>query len=135
VDYRSETTNRRIAAAGDNVLKHLLFTDEYRLTSPVQGTSSFASDFVRQGPMDSRGRSLREFDLKQRLFKYPCSYLICSPSFHHLPQSVKDYVYTELERVLTGQDTSEDYRHLSAVDRRNLLEILAETKVLKRRTG
>ncbi len=127
-DYRSETTQRRIAAAGDNVLKHLLFADEYQLTSPVQGTSTFASDFVRQGPTDLRGRSLREFDLQQRLFKYPCSFLIYSKSFDHLPRSVKNHVFEGLQRVLTGEDRSEDFRHLCVADRKALLEILSETK-------
>jgi hypothetical protein len=127
-DYRSDTTQRRIAAAGDNVLKHLLFAEEYRLTSPVQGTSTFAVEFVKQGPADRRGRSLREFDLKQRIFKYPCSYLIYSAAFDNLPASVKSYVYERLQGVLAGTDQAEDFKHLSVTDRQVLLEILTETK-------
>jgi len=41
----------------------------------VSGTSSFAADFAKAGPHDSRGRSLRDLDLQTRVFKYPFSYL------------------------------------------------------------
>ena len=34
---------------------------------------------------DVAGRSLRDFDLTTRLFKYPCSFLIYSPQFDGLP--------------------------------------------------
>ena len=40
--------------------------------------------------------ALREFDLKQRLFKYPCSYLIYTESFDALPPSVKERIYRRL---------------------------------------
>lgn len=128
VSYQSETTQRRIAAAGDNVVKHLLFVNEYQLTSPVKGTSSFATDFSRQGPQDRRGRSLRELDLEQRLFKFPCSYLIYSAAFDNLPKSMKSYVFGKLRRVLTEEDDDENFKHLTFEDRTAILEILSDTK-------
>ena len=66
--------------------------------------------------------------MKHRLFKYPCSYLIDSPSFDNLPPPVKDYVYTRLHRILAGEDTSQDFRHLSSDDRATILEIVSDTK-------
>ena len=127
-DYRSETTQRRIAAVGDNLLKHLLLVDEYQLTSPVQGTSTFASDFAQVAIRDQQGRSLRDLDLQRRLFKYPCSFLIYSASFDSLPQPVKSHVFRGLHRVLSGEDVSQDFAHLSLDDRRAIFEILVETK-------
>lgn len=126
--YVSETTERRIAAVGDKLLRYMLFVDEFQLADHVAGTSEFAKDFQALGPRDKQGRSLRDFDLKTRLFKYPCSYLIYSPSFDKLPKSVKSYVTVRLHDVLVGKDESGEFDHLSASDRRAILEILTETK-------
>jgi hypothetical protein len=126
--HRSESTQRRIATVADEVVRHLLFSGEFRLTSVVQGTSDFAAEFAERGPHDHRGRSLRAFDLSQRLFTYPCSYLIYSESFDRLPPVVKTQVYDRLRSVLTGADLSPDYAHLTASDRKAILEILSETK-------
>ena len=93
----------------------------------VKGTSSFAKDFEARGPHDSPGRSLRDFDLQTRMFKYPCSYMIYSQSFDRLPDTVMQYVLPRLHDVLTGRDTSEEFSHLSSDDRKAILEILNET--------
>jgi hypothetical protein len=127
-DYHSESTASRVKNAGEPLVKYLLFSGEAPLTEPVRGTSGFAQEFARRGPRDSKGRSLRDFDLHRRLFAYPCSYVIYSAAFDALPAPVKDYVYRRLWEVLTGQDTSGDFAHLSAADRRAILEILRATK-------
>jgi hypothetical protein len=41
---------------------------------------------------------------------------------------VKDYVLRRLWDVLSGKETSADFAHLSAADRRAILEILLATK-------
>ena len=61
------------------------------------------------------------------MFKYPCSYLIYSPSFAALPTEVRDYVLRRMWEVLTGKDTSEKFAHLSPADRDAVLEILRDT--------
>jgi hypothetical protein len=127
-DHVSDTSRRRIASAGDKLLKYMLFAEEFPLTSPVKGTSEFASEFQSRGPRDSQGRSLRDLDLKTRMFKYPCSYLIDSPSFDRLPESVKSYVLGRLKDVLTGKDQDEAFSHLTPADRTAILEILTETR-------
>ena len=126
--YVSETTTRRIASVGDKLLRYMLFADEFQLTSPVRGTSGFATDFQSLGVRDSQERSLRDFDLQTRLFRYPCSYLIYSPAFDSLPESVTQYVSHRLKVILLGKDGSDDFAHLSIDDRTAILEILTETK-------
>lgn len=54
----------------------MLFVDEAPLTGPVKGGSGFAEAFAARGPRDGKGRSLRDFALRRRLFRYPCSYMI-----------------------------------------------------------
>ena len=128
MEHISDTTKRRIASAGDKALQYMLFCKEFPLTSPVQGSSTFAKDFQALGPRDSQGRSLRDFDLQTRMFKYPCSYLIYSPTFDGLPAAAKEYISNRLHDILTGKDESPEFAHLSAEDRRAILEILTETK-------
>jgi hypothetical protein len=127
-NYRSDSTLRRIKNAGEPVVQYLLFREETELTDPIKGTSGFAEEFAKRGPRDPRGRSLRQFDLKRRLFAYPCSYLIYSESFDALPAPVKDYILQRLWDVLSGKDASKEFAHLSAEDRRAIVEILRETK-------
>lgn len=124
----SDSANRRIDAAAARVLRYLLMRDEFRLTSPVAGTSGFAEDFAARGERDSQGRSLRDLDLRERLFRYPCSFLVHSPAFDGLPDEVRTRVLTGLARILRGEDDSGDFGHLSVTDRRAIAENLAETK-------
>ena len=84
-DAISETTARRFQGPAEDLVKYMLFVDEAPLSEPVRGTTSFAKDFTARGPRDHQGRSLRDFDLKTRLFRYPCSYLIYSKAFDALP--------------------------------------------------
>ena len=127
-DYRSESTTSRIKSAGEPLVKGLLLSGEAKLTDRVKGTSGFAEEFVKRGPRTRDGRSLRDLDLTKRLFKYPCSYLIYSEAFEGLPDAAKEYVYRRLWDVLSGKDTSAEFAHLSADDRKAIRDILLETK-------
>lgn len=122
-----DSTKSRLKSASEPLVEYLLFSGEAALTHKLAGTSKFAEEFAQRGPRDSRGRSLRDFDLEKRLFKYPCSYLVYSDSFAALPKESKDYVLKRMWEVLAGQDQSKPFAHLSAADRQAILEILRET--------
>lgn len=109
------------------LVKYLLFEKEAELEYPIQGTSSFADEFAKRGPFDSQGRTLREFDLQRRLFRFPCSYMIYSKAFQSLPEPVRTLVYQRLKDVLTGSDESLLSYEMTEADRQNLLLILPET--------
>ncbi|HYR83297.1 MAG TPA: hypothetical protein VE422_04385 [Terriglobia bacterium] len=113
---------------GEPIVKAMLFAGAPPLTAPIRGTSNFAAEFADQGPRDGRGRSLRDLDLKTRLFRYPLSYLIYGKAFDEMPELIKAYVYRRLREVLTGEDKSKDFAYLTAADRTAILEILRETK-------
>ena len=91
-DATADWPQQRIVRAAERLLEYMLFRDETPLKGPVKGTSDFATQFERNGTRDSKGRSLRQFDLKTRLFKYPCSYLIYSDAFDALPSEMKLYL-------------------------------------------
>ena len=111
-----------------SLVTYMLFADEASLHGPVAGVSTFTQTFPLRGPRDRQGRSLRDFDLQKRMFKYPLSYMIYSEAFDALPDQVRERVYRRLYDVLTGRDQSEKFKRVSASDRRAVLEILRETK-------
>jgi hypothetical protein len=109
-------------------LRYLLFTEETPLHAPLSGDAQYAADFVKQGVRDSKGRSLHDLDLKTRMFRYPCSYLIYSEAFDQIPAMMRDHLLQRLYDILTGQDPDPQFAGLAAVDRQAVLEILRETK-------
>jgi hypothetical protein len=128
----SEGARKQFERPAEQLLRYLLFVNETPLSDPggegIEGPSAFAKEFAARGIRDRKGRSLRDFDLKTRIFRYPCSYLIYSASFDALPEPAKGYVYHRLLQVLNGQDKSGDFSRLSEEDRRAILEILLATK-------
>jgi len=126
-----DATRRQFERPAEQLLRYLLFANE----APLSGldpqslsASPFAKEFAARGLRDSQGRSLRDFDLNQRIFRYPCSYLIYSDAFDAVPEPAKSYIYHRLLQILTGQDRSDDFARLSTQDRRAVLEIVLETK-------
>jgi len=127
-DKPLESTARRIQGAGDDLVEALLLVDEAKLTAQISGISGFAEKFASRGQRDRQGRSLRDFDLQQRLFKYPCSYLIYSAAFDGLPPAMKDYVWKRLWDVLTSEAPTKPFDHLSKTDRLAIIDIIRATK-------
>ena len=123
-DYISDTTRRRIKSAAKRLVNYMLFKDEFPLASPVTGDEDYQRQFAARAIRDKQGRSLRDFDLKTRIFKYPCSYLIYSDSFQQLPAAVKQEVLTQLRTALVGESTA---AHLTAEQRQSIAAILTET--------
>lgn len=130
-DAPRSSTESRIQSACEPVVRALLFANAAPLEEPVKGTSGFTQRFPAAGPRDSKGRSLRDLDLKTRLLRYPCSYLIYSEAFDALPALAKTYIYSRLRAVLVdGIDTApgSPYASLTPADRQAIYEILAATK-------
>jgi hypothetical protein len=127
-----EGTRRQFERPAEQLLRYLLFANEAPLgdlhAQAALQASPFAREFAARGPRDSKGRSLRDFDLDTRIFRYPCSYLIYSDAFDAIPRPAKDYIYHRLLQILTGEDQSEDFAHLALPERRAVLEILLDTK-------
>jgi hypothetical protein len=124
----SDSTLSRIKNAGEPLLKYMLFCDEAKLTAHVFGTSDFAREFAALGPRDNLGRSLRDFDLRTRLFKFPCSYLIYSEQWDNLPPPLLEYLYRRLWLICREKEKGHDYDHLNTDDRDAIRQILLETK-------
>jgi hypothetical protein len=123
-----QDVQKSLKAMLEPLVRAMLFANAATVTDRISSTSGFDRWFEAQGPRDGKGRSLRELDLRNRIFKYPLSYLIYSAGFEGLPECDKEYVYTRFAEVLSGRDRSAAFSHLSAGERQDLLEILASTK-------
>lgn len=124
----SDAALQQIEKPAEQLVRYLLFTNEASMDGPIERDSAFAADFMKRGPRDPLGRSVRDFDLHKRIFKYPCSYLIYSEAFDAIPEPAKSYIYRRLLEVLSGRDQSPEFVSLSTEDRRAILEILVATK-------
>jgi hypothetical protein len=113
----------------EKILRHLLFCDEILLPDAgIEGDPAFQAAFQRNALRDGEGRSLKDFQLKHRLFRYRCSYMIHSEAFADLPAKLKAMVYDRLLEVLNGRDESGDFDHLSTYERGVIKGILLATK-------
>jgi len=118
----------RVAAAAGELADYLLFADEAPLPGPVEGGCGFAELFASQGRRDPLGRSLREFDLQRRVFKYPVSYMVYAPAFEALPPAVKALVYGRIVDALSGVRRGPLSTSYSDAERQAALEILRATR-------
>ena len=135
VDY----TRGELRTLVEDLADYFLFVDAVPPPAQLTPRAAFVAQFTAGAPQDSRGRSLRELDLASRLLKYPCSFMIYSEAFDHLPAAARRAVYDRMSEILaesasepsdaTSPGTSAaKYSHLSADDRRAITEILRETK-------
>ena len=97
----------------DDLADYLLFVNEVPPPARLAPRPGFAAHFSAGGPKDSRGRSLREFDLTTRLLKYRCSYMIYSPAFDGLPAAARQAVYSRI-RATAAPDVIEILRETKA---------------------
>jgi hypothetical protein len=115
-ETRMEADAAKLDEMVREVVEYMLFEKETPLKEPIKGSERYAADFAALGPKDHKGRSLRDLDMKTRMFKYPCSFLIYSEQFDSLPQSAKNKLYRRLRERLTEQK------------RLDVIEILKDTK-------
>jgi len=122
------TTEVAIYSVVDRLVREMLFSGALPLESPVEGTSGFTEEFPQRGPFDDQGRTLRQFQLEDRLFEYPLSYLIYTDAFDALPDITRNRAYVRIDEILRGEDDSGDFAHLDAATRQAIRQILVATK-------
>lgn len=126
--YSADDRDRILRKRAHDIVLRLLFSGEYALKEAVSGSPAFQAAFRRNRHADSQGRSLKDFNLKTRLFDHRCSYMIYSTSFQGLPGPLKKAVYAELDQVLTsGGRESDVFEYLPVEERQAIRQILLET--------
>jgi hypothetical protein len=120
--------NPPLSESANEIADYMLFVDEAPLGGRIRGTSGFTEKFSAEGPFDGKGRSLRQFDLRRRMMRYPCSYMIYSDAFDALPLEARDAIYKRMWQILSGKEKNKRYSRLNRADRQAIVEILRETK-------
>lgn len=109
------------------LVRYILFADEADLSrGGIEGDPVFQKDFIAKRKADSKGRSLRDLDLKSRLFRHRCSYMIYGRAFQALPTELKSRVEKQLRAALQPKSGAE-FAYLPAKEKAAILEILRET--------
>lgn len=122
-------TLTKTGAFADKLVKYLLFADEVSLAGhQVSPSQDYLSDFSQNRKANEAGESLKDFDLKSRLFKNRLSYMIYSEAFEGSPQSMKDRIYTRLWKILSPSEPVEGYDYFDDGERARILSILTATK-------
>lgn len=122
------TARRIIDHAAEDVVEALLFKDEAELPEGgIEGDPGFQTAFAKNAPQSSDGRSLKDFQLLNRLFKLRCSYMVYSVTFEHLTATLKQAVLARLWQVLEGKDTTGIFAYLGETERGHIRRVLVET--------
>jgi hypothetical protein len=124
--------NRR-SDVESQLLRYFVFADEPPLelssddARTVLTNSEFASSFSKRGPSDAAGRSLREFSLEDRIFKYRLSYLIYSRLFDELPHDCRSRLLQGLWIGFSAEDDKDGFTHLEQPERAAIIAIVRAT--------
>ena len=127
-DELSDSTKRIIESQADRILSHMVYRDEAPLPEGgVDSKGRFPAEFQHNARPNQDGRSLKDFQLLDRLFKYRCSYMVYSLTFQALTPPLKQTVLENLWKVLEGNDPEGRYAYLNSSEKKNIQRILAET--------
>ena len=118
--------DKRLNEKATALVRYILFTDEAKLPpSGIAGDEKYAADFLSNKKASGTGLSLKDLDLKTRMFKHRCSYMLYTPQWQKLPAMIKNRVYAGMKLALSGKDRN--YAYLSAQERLAIVSILRET--------
>ena len=108
--------------------RYLLFADEVPLPrGAVTGDPAYKTDFLRTRRPDTRGASLKDFDLQTHLFRHRCSFMIYSAAFTGLPPEMKQRVYSRLWQALDLTRPDPEYAYLPPAEKQAIRSILRTT--------
>ncbi len=115
-----------LAPMVDHLVRYVLFADEGPLPEGgVTGLPEYLHDFAANRRPDKQGRSLKDFDLRTRMFKHRCSYMIYTRQWQEMPAVAKKLAYAKLKEALGGGNPF--YAYLPEAERKDIIAILRDT--------
>jgi hypothetical protein len=127
-EARSPAAERALAAKIDAFVRYALFAEEATLPSGgFTGDAEFRRDFAAAGRGDSQGRSLRDFDLKTRMFRYRCSYMLDSALFRGMPVALRDRIFARMRKALDPVMPDPTFAYLPRAEKIAIVEIMRGT--------
>lgn len=118
---------RVLDAEAAELVRYILFADEAPLPAEgLEGDAGFKKAFAANRRSVGEG-SLKDFELRTRLFRYRCSYLIYTPQFAGLDPEIRDRVIRGMRAALKPGEGSADFRYLGEMEKEKIREILRRT--------
>ena len=114
------------------LVRYLLFSQEAAL--PQGGLTPdpvLANAFLSRRKAGPSGGSLRDLDLRSKLFRYRCSYMIYTKGFEGLPVEMKQRVLKGLSIALAETGAPAEFSYLPVGEKRAIRTILKETGILQ----
>lgn len=107
--------------------RYLLFLDEVPLPAGgIVGDPAFKAEFsATRREVD--GASLKDFDLRTRLFRHRCSYMIDSVVFQGLPPMLRQKVYQQIGQALSEDPEAPGSVAFPVEEKRTIRRILRKT--------
>jgi hypothetical protein len=117
-----------LESQASKVIDALLFREEaaYPETG-IHGHGPFELAYREGRKVDTLGHSLRDLDLKTRLYRYRCSPLVYAESFSSMPLELKVLVLQKLSEGLSATEPPEAFQHLANDERATIRQILIQT--------
>jgi hypothetical protein len=108
--------------------RYLLFADEVPLPNGgIEGDTAYIDQFLAPRKKGSNGMSLKDLNLKDRLFEHRCSYMIYSAAFQGLPAGFRQQIYRRLGDALDTRSPDPEYRYLSNQEKDTIATIQRDT--------
>ena len=110
-----------------DLLSYLLFAQEAPLpASGIPGNPAFREGFARNRKVVD-GHSLKDLDLRTRLLRFRCSYLVHTPFFEGLDADLRRRILRDLDHALSPEKRNAASRHLSDSEAAVIRTILRAT--------
>lgn len=116
-----------VDADAKEIVRYLLFADEVPLKA---GNLSIDGDFATAFTKGSRsvgGRSLKDFDLRTRLFRHRCSFLVHTALFDGLDPELRKRVLDGMRAALAPGQGAPEFRNLAEDEKQGIRAILQES--------
>jgi len=110
-----------------DLLSYLLFAQEAPLpASGIPGNPALREGFARNRKVVD-GHSLKDLDLRTRLLRFRCSYLVHTPFFEGLDADLRRRILRDLDHALSPEKRNAASRHLSDSEAAVIRTILRAT--------
>ena len=87
----------------------------------------YAKDFLADRKPSKQGMALKDLDLRTRMFKYRCSFMLYTDTWKHTPKELKERVYYRMAEGLRDANPNPQLAHLPVEERRAIRQILKDT--------
>lgn len=123
----SAAAKAEIEERAQELARYITFADEAKFPAKgITGDATYAADFLRDRRATRAGLSLKDLDMRTRIFKYRCSYMLYTDTWKQAPRELKERVYYHLALYLRDQPDAA-HGHLPPAERLAIRAILKET--------